>query len=73
MNQKTPIWTLLGATIDSALLFDIYATSQCFKTIQKLDAFSRITNYMTFDKKTNIFGNIFYFQIQLLFTKQNVE
>ena len=73
MNQKAPIWTLLGATIDSALLFDIYATSQCFKIIQKLDVFYRITNYMTFDKKTNIFGNIFYLQIQLLFTKQNVE
>ena len=73
MNQKTPIWTLLGATIDSALLFDIYATSQCFKIIQKLDVFYRITNYMTFDKKANIFGNIFYLQIQLLFTKQNVE
>ena len=59
MNQKTPIWTLLGATIDSALLFDIYATSQCFKIIQKLDVFYRITNYMTFDKKTNIFGTFF--------------
>ena len=57
--EKLRTRTLLFATIDSVLSFNIYITSLCFKKIQKLDALPRITNYMNFYKKQTLLKNFF--------------
>ena len=44
------IHELLGMTIDSELTFETHAIKLCKKASQKLNAFARISNYMTFDK-----------------------
>ena len=53
---ETRIWEsknekLLGLTIDRSLNFDDHVFTLCKKTGRKLSAFSRISNYMSFEKK----------------------
>ena len=53
---ETRIWEnknekLLGLTIDRNLNFDDYVTTLCKKAGRKLSALSRISNYMSFEKK----------------------
>ena len=46
--------TLLGLTIDRNLNFDDHVFTLCKKAGKKLSALSRISNYMSFEKKKRI-------------------
>ena len=60
---ETWIWEsknekLLGLTIDRNLNFDDHVFTFCKKAGRKLSALSRISNYMSFQKKKNSFKRI---------------
>ena len=60
---ETRIWEsknekLLGLTIDRNLNFDDQVFVLCKKAGRKLSALSRISNYMSFEKKKNSFKSI---------------
>ena len=61
--RETRIWEsknekLLGLTIDRNPTFDDHVFTLCKKAGRKLLALSRISNYMSFEKKKNSFKSI---------------
>ena len=54
-NSKTQ--TLLGVELDSKLSFNNHVTDICKKASNKLHGLSRVSNYMTFQQRKNIFAS----------------
>ena len=75
---ETRIWEsknekLLGLIIDRNLNFDNYVITSCKKADRKLSALSRISNYMSFEKKKNSFKSICGIPVWVLPTNLDVS
>ena len=64
---------LLGVRIDSDLTFTEHITSICSKANQKLHALTRVSKYLSLQKRLHCHEVVYHFTVQLLSNSLDVS